>query len=310
MAPTSKAVPQRQIKTRASNKSVHPGNVCKPAVPRRTSAQVQQEREAKAKAKSVREEARQQSIIRTAEFEHADMANEDMVDATPRPPFTSKRWPPPRNHKSAKLVPVTGSSDVEMSDNCDKASSAPASSEQSVAEDESAIERGDPTPPAKRQKQATEKATRTAGGKEKVAEKKKEVGGDEEIVLTSDEEQTPKPKKVKVKLRDDINFAAKKIEEDEVKGNKYGNMLKSVSSKPAAEQSGGMPVPKVPLRARGGKKLKREGAIADIKALCKRVTPETPDQSSQDNMSQNDINFDVMDIDNRQLFLSYSCFHY
>jgi hypothetical protein len=113
MAPKSQAVP-RSIGTRASNKSVHPGNVFKPSVPRRTSAEVQQEREAKAKAKADREEAKQRSIVRAAEFEHADMANEDLVDATPRPPFTPKPWPPSRNKKKAKVIPVTESESSEV----------------------------------------------------------------------------------------------------------------------------------------------------------------------------------------------------
>ena len=251
---------------------------------------------------------KQQSIVHTAEFEHANLANEDMIDATPRPPFTPKPWPPPRNRKNAKLVPITESSDVKMGDDFDKASFVPVPSEQSVAEDESAIKSDDPTPPSKKQKaQVTEKATGTVGAKPgasaKVAKKKKKVDRDKEIVPASDEEQTPKPKKVKVKVRDEINIAAKNMEENEVKGSKYGDMVKSMSSK-RAEQSSGMPASKAPLQLQavgGGKKLKREGAIANINALYGKVTPANHDQSlnhSQDNMTRNDIN-NVMDIDNR-----------
>ena len=88
--------PQRQIGTRASNKTAHPGNADK-SHGRRSSAEVQKERTAKAQAKAAREEAKQNSINRTAEFELADIAEEGLADATPRPPFTPKQWPPPRN---------------------------------------------------------------------------------------------------------------------------------------------------------------------------------------------------------------------
>jgi hypothetical protein len=182
----------------------------------------------------------------------------------------------------------------------DKTSLASAS-EESVTEDESTTESDDSdvTPPAKKQKiQATEKATRTAAASTRVAEKKKKVDRDEKVVAAPDEEQTPKPKKVKAKVRDEIDFAAKKMD-NEVKGNKYGDMVKSMSSN-RAERSG-MPPPKAPsqLQAAGGgsKKLKREGAIADINALySKKVTPTNPDQN--DNMTRNNNN-DLMDIDNR-----------
>jgi hypothetical protein len=51
--------------------------------PRRTTNEVQAERAAKAQAKADSEEAKKQPIIRAAEFEHADRANEDFPDATP-----------------------------------------------------------------------------------------------------------------------------------------------------------------------------------------------------------------------------------
>ena len=314
MARTSQTVPQRQIETRATNKFTHPGNIFKPAVPRRTSAQVQEERDAKAQAKADREEAKRQSIVRAAQFEHADMANEDVVDMTPRPPFTPKPWPPPRNRKAAKLVPITESSDVEMGDEFDKESFAPVLSEQEsvrVTEDESAVDSDGPTPPAKKQKtQVTEENIRGAGVKPvggKVAEKKKRVDRDEEIVPASDDEETPKPKKVKVvkvPVRDEINMAAKKIVENEVKGNKYSGMVKTMFGKQAEEHPGRKPALEAPsqLQAAGGKMLKREGAIADINALYKKVTPANPDQTqSSEKRSQpetDDIN-DVMNVANR-----------
>ena len=64
------------------------------------------------------------------------------------------------------------------------------------------------------------------GASKKVAdsERGKKVGGDEKVVVASDEEQTPKPKKVKAKVHDEIDFATKKME-NEVKGDEYGNMV-------------------------------------------------------------------------------------
>ena len=308
MARTSKPVPPRQMETRASNKFTHPGNISKPAL-RRTSAKVQEERDAKAQANADREEAKRQSIIRAAEFEHADMANEDMVDMTPRPPFTPKPWPPPRDRKPPKTVPITESSDVEMGDESDKNSFAPEPSEQeSATEDESAVDSDGLTPPAKKEAQA--KNIRKAEVKPvsgKVAEKKKKTDSDEEIVPASDDEETPKPKKVKVikvPVRDEIDMAAKKIVESEVKGNRYSGMVKTTFSRPAEEHPGQKPALEAPsqLQAAGGKMLKREGAIADIKALyTKKVTPANPDQTQSLRRSQpetDDIN-DVMNIANR-----------
>ena len=282
------------------------------------------------------------------------MANKDVVDMTPHPSFTPKPWPPPHNHKAAKLVPITESSDVEMVDELNKDSFAPALSEQeSVTEDESAVDSDIPTPPAKKQKaQVTEVNIRKVevkpvGGK--VAEKKKRVDRDEEIVPASDDKQTPKAKKVKVikaPVRDEINMAARKVaekqervERDEeivpasddeqtpkakkvkvikvpvhneidiaivengVKGSKYSGMMKTMFSKPAEENPGQKPALEAPsqLQAVGGKKLKREGAIADINALYKKVTPTNPDQTQSSKCSQpemDDIN-DVMNVANR-----------
>ena len=242
------------------------------------------------------------------------MANEDVVDMTPRPPFTPKPWPPPRNRKAAKLVPITESSDVEMGDEFNKESFAPALSEQEsvrVTEDELAVDSDGPTPPAKKQKtQVTEENIRGVGVKPvggKVAEKKKRVDRDEEIVPASDDQETPKPKKVKVvkvPVRDEINMAAKKIVENEVKGNKYSGMAKTMFGKQAEEHPGRKPALEAPsqLQAAGGKMLKREGAIADINALYKKVTPANPDQTqSSEKRSQpetDDIN-DVMNVANR-----------
>jgi hypothetical protein len=232
------------------------------------------------------------------------MANEDSVDATPRPPFTPKQWPPSRKSKSTKHVPVKESSeDVDM-DVSDNASFAPAPAGESADSElaigsDSATESDSPAPPTKKQK------VHDTGASTKVAEKRRKVDKDEEIVAAPQadddgEVQTPKPKKMK--MRDEINFAAKKIEEDK-KGNKYGGMVESVFNK---AESNEMPAPKAPSHlqaAEKGKnrKLKREGAIADINMLYtgKMATMATPDPDQHQNQ--------VIDhIDNRYIILPYS----
>ena len=179
------------------------------------------------------------------------MANEDIIDATSCPPFTPEPWPPCRNKKGAMadLVPI-----AELEVDTDTNDPAPAAPEL-VAGDE--LESDDTTlgPPTKKQKTLVkEKATaamRTAGTNEKVAA----WGGKKASKdLAADEEGMPKPKKVKPKLRDEINLAAKEME-NEVKGNKYGNMVKSMSN-----GQSGIPDTEASLQFQaggGGKKLKR-----------------------------------------------------
>ena len=85
-----------------------------------------------------------------------------------------------------------------------------------------------------------------------------------------------KVKVIKVPVHDEINMAAKKIVESEVKGNIYSGMVKTTFSRPAEEHLGQKPALEalLQLQAVGRKMLKREGAIADIKALyTKKVTP-------------------------------------
>ena len=117
------SVPQRQMETRTKNKTAHPGYVLKPTQCRKK-AEVEQERTLKAQAKEACAEAKKRGINRTAEFEHADLINEDMVDATPRPAFAPKPMPSTRNQRS--YAPVVGSgnddpSDVEFVSNKDVA---------------------------------------------------------------------------------------------------------------------------------------------------------------------------------------------
>ena len=80
-------------------------------------------------------------------------------------------------------------------------------------------------------------------------------------------------------------------------------MVKTMFGKPAEENPGQKPALKAPsqLQAVGGKKLKREGVIADINALYKKVTPTNPNQTQSLRWSQpemDDIN-DVMNVANR-----------
>jgi hypothetical protein len=136
--------------TRASNKFVHPG---KPIAPKlhQTKGEVEAEHAAKDQAKADCKEAKKQSIIHAAEFEHADRADEVLVDATPCPPFTPKIWPPLHNKNKANPIPAVDISDVEMSDDVDNASFVPSYSKKFVSEDDSAVESDNP-PPSKRSK--------------------------------------------------------------------------------------------------------------------------------------------------------------
>jgi hypothetical protein len=70
--------------TRASNKLAHPGEPVTPK-PCQTKDEVEAQCIAKAQAKADCKEAKKWSIIHAAEFEHADRADEDFVDATPHP---------------------------------------------------------------------------------------------------------------------------------------------------------------------------------------------------------------------------------
>ena len=169
------------METRTRNKTAHPGLVTKTAH-RRTTAEVQQERTAKAQAKAAREETKNQSIERAAAFEHAEKANEDMVDATPRPTFTSKPWPPPHNHKTSHLIPVAEPSDIEMSDN----SGLFVKKSNTTDDSKSTDEHHEQSSHAKKKKvQLTEKAT--AGGVKTTVKKKQLNNSDVEIMASSDE---------------------------------------------------------------------------------------------------------------------------
>jgi hypothetical protein len=104
---------------------------------------------------------------------------------------------------------------------------------------------------------------------------------------------------VKVKVHDEINIVAKKIE-DKTQGmwSKYGDIVKTMVTTQAEDGSNRKPASKTPLQAQvmGGRRLKREGSIADIKMMY--------DQPVSTNHS------DLMEIDNRYILLTiYSCLH-
>jgi hypothetical protein len=98
---------------------------------------------AKAKVKQDCEVAEKQSIGRAAQFEAADLIQENDVDATPRPMFT------PRLRKQFPAE----SSDVEMAEGSDfdGADFKPPTADGSVTEDDSTFE-SNPEPPVKKQK--------------------------------------------------------------------------------------------------------------------------------------------------------------
>ena len=274
--------PQRQMETRATNKTAHPGDVVKATTKQcQTAAEVEEERRAKAQAKLDLEVAKQLRIIRAAEFEHADMANADRLDATPHSVFTPK----PRKQTQYSPAP-TETSDVEMLDDrdFDKAEFTPPSADDSVTEDNSAVE-SDPPPPTKKSKvQPAENAAKKTAMKKKEVAKMEPKESEVDIVPDSEAEQ-PKEPKSRFQVRNEINGAAKKIEENRTQGNKYSEMVKSMTSKRGEKESGENPAPKSKGKGKdqavtgGSKRLVREGAIGDINRL---FDEEIPAKRSED----------------------------
>jgi len=169
--------------------------------------EVQQERKAKAKAKAAQQEAEQQSIKHAANFKHAEMANEDIVDATPCPVFTPKPQPASNKHKNTHLTLIAETSNDEIFDGFDATLFVPSYPKKLVSNNDSGIKSDGPLPPAKKlQVEKTGKAVTTAKAKPvsgKVAEKRKKVDDDANEVVPDSEEEKPqeaKPGKVKVKV--------------------------------------------------------------------------------------------------------------
>ena len=242
--------PQRQIMTRSSNKTAHPGYVDKVEKTRRTTEEVQKDRKAKAQAKATREAAREKSINRTAEFEVADKTREYLADATPRahPPFTPKQRLQSHNQAFSDLTPLKATSDSEVDTNFDRASFVPDRSETSAQGDDSAAESDAPTiPPPKHTSQSIGKAAvravttkTTKGGKKRANEPDVEV-------IPSDTEPLQVPKAKKKKLRDEINIAVKNMG-----GDKYSNMVEVISQGGRSDGPNGEPA----FKAMGVKKRK------------------------------------------------------
>lgn len=231
----------------------HPGKVDKPAE-RRTKAEVKQEKKAKAQAKEALAEARQQSINRAAEFEHADIANEDMVDATPRPTFIPKPRPLSLKRKNSPLTSLADTSDGET----DVGESPFIPNSKGLADADEDVESDAPqAPPTKNKAKTIPKATPA----------KKRESTDVEANAPDSDEEVPKPKKAKMKMRDEIDIATTNIVKNERGlGNKYAKLLNS-SGEPASKVSSRSSKVQAEL---GGRPLKREGAIADFEKLIVR----------------------------------------
>ena len=236
--PMSSRVPTRQVATRARNKTAHPG-LADRAKMRRTRAEAEELHKNKAQAKAAREEARQESIRRTAAFEVQDKADEDFANATPRPLFTPKQVPQPQNQAYPGLSPLPATSDAEQSDidrpmfvpiNEDSAGEDDPTERDATADDpvessrteddetseqDELIEENVPSPPPSRLKsQRTGKAA--AVTTKATARRQKQI-----FDLESDVEMMPPPPKTQSRrktkkgmLRADINMAAMKIRED------------------------------------------------------------------------------------------------
>jgi len=128
-------------------------------------------------------------------------------------------------------------------------------------------------------------------------------------MLTNTEDQGDQPALAYcTRVCDEINTMARKIE-DEAQGmqSKYGGMVKSISSSTARggdrpDRKAASKTPSVPLQAQAmhGMGLKREGAIANIRAMDQDGTNANPRS-------------DLMEINNGYngyiLLTYYSCFH-
>jgi hypothetical protein len=272
------------IATRPTNKETHPGAAEAGAKrTRRTSAEVQAEREAKAKAKAKKAATKKKNIKRAAEYEHNDMLNEDLVDATPRPSFTSKTQPRSKASELSAIAEATDDSDGAMLIDGNK----------SATGRESEDELTDPPPPPKKLKAQTRTTARAPAKpahanpkpQSKAAVHAREIrpdsdrdasqASDEDLVAGSDEDHlgaTSKKGRSTVKVRDQINIAAKTIEKG--KSRKKADTARSTTEEAEDEE----PAPKPSSQGQVKRwVLKREGAIADLNKI---INNRQPDQSS------------------------------
>ena len=261
---------------------------------RRTSAEVQQERDANAKAKASRENAKKKSIVRTAQFEHSDRLDEDASNATPRPSFTPKAWPPSHNSKNAKAKPRPAidieSSDIENTNNSDTcleilAVDLPRADHDSAADLPDYGSAAESDPPSRKQKAKLTGNPKGKGGAKSVTEKAARKRR-RENTPPPDEEETPKQKKVKPKMRDEIDKVLMEVAEADTTAIKKrgGDMVKSASAKIKGKLDK-QSAPKDPS-GHGGKKLKREGAM--LKITKDKATPAHILKGSGDGISDID----------------------
>ncbi|KAF8264143.1 hypothetical protein EI94DRAFT_1703489 [Lactarius quietus] len=225
----ARGVTEHQMNTRVKNKTAHPGCADKLKT-HQTAAQVAEECMAKAQAKSSHEEAKQNSIKHMAEFEVADLAEEDLVDATLHPLFTPKKRPQCWNPAYSGLTSITVMSEVDTS-NFDGALFKPAKSATPTKNDSS--ESDAPAPTSKKLKSCSNATSATTGA---TTRRTKHVDKSEDETMAShnidqDTEpcRVPKAKKQakKTMVRDEINMATKTIKE-----HSYGNMVDVMSQGP------------------------------------------------------------------------------
>jgi hypothetical protein len=266
--------PRRQIETRASNRTAHPGYADK-AKTRRTTVEVQKERTTKIQAKAAREEARQKSINRTAEFELADMAEEGVADATPRPPFTPKQS---RNQTLSDLTPLgalAAMNDIETSDDVD-GSSFTQPQDRTVTSDESdhsTIESSVPTPrPKKKGRKAAAKTMSGKKGKKNLVNDSEVVPPFFSLVISANVEQLQVPKETKGKktIRDKIAIATEKIKEKELSTEQDEESTGRRSSKARSQLQ-------LETVESNRKPLKRQGAMVEEQTQSKRARQNKDD---------------------------------
>ena len=184
---------------------------------------------AKAKAKEYCKLTRKQSIEHAAQFKHVDMVWEDDFNATPCPVFTPKLQLPPQNQSKMTPLPETG--DLEMSHGSDfdgdfdRAPFIPPRTAGSSATMDNSAVKSNPPPPAKEVK-ATVKGKAKVMKKSKAASKEK-TAEESEVEVVEPKAEPPKEPKVKKKnFQDEINIAAKELEEAQAK--KFGHIVKSM----------------------------------------------------------------------------------
>jgi len=203
----SNPVPSRQMKTRAGNKTSHPGNIVKPPK-RRTTTEVEEERATKAQAKEDRELAKKRGLERAAQFECEDRIREDELDVTPPPT--------PALPRTSSLPP--DDSDVEMTAAGDAHFEQPIVND-TIILDDSDVEIDSPCLVKGAGANSTAKGIATDSKKAKAAARKKTTEG-AEVRPESEPPKDPKPKRT---LREEVDHT-EECEEDREK--KIGALVK------------------------------------------------------------------------------------